>query len=129
MATASKTATDDKAAGAAASDAESEQQPAPPVPEPAVDRSALGTLVGTVNVRNNDFDVPAFYVDPKSRKDDDGKIPDDDAPKGAQVDVFQVSVSGSGVLLLANDQALLLDGTQAIQLKKDLDAAVMSGVH
>lgn len=130
MATASKTATDDKAADAAArSDEPEQEQVIPEVPDASVDRSSQGTLVGLVNVRDADVTYPDYYIDPKARKDDQGVIPDDDAPKGTLVDVFQVSASGGGVLLLVNDQSLLLDGTQAITLKRALDAAVMSGVH
>ena len=91
--------------------------------------SLVGAMVGIVKRRDDDVEVPDHYVDPRLRKDKDGKVPDDDAPKGERVGVFQVSSSGNGVLLLVNDQALVLDRGPAASLKQELDAAVMSGVY
>jgi|SRR5882672_8566638 len=99
-----------------------EEQPAPEVPEPAVDLADNATHVGPRNQRTAEIEVPEDAFDTVAAQ---AKADDEEAPVEAEpVDYFQLASNQSGVALRVDDSVHLFDHSQALALSRDLRQAL-----
>lgn len=89
---------------------EVEEVPAPTPPtEVSIDPEERATMAGPVNVRDADVEVPGFELEAASYE---------------PVETFQVVAGGNGVVLFFDGDAIALNTQQALDLMRNLNAAI-----